>query len=358
MLLTTIWERYFLRETAKIFIFFLLGFYGLYVLIDYSTHAASFKHYHFSFLDIVKFYSFEFVTRMDVLIPFAFLIACVKTLCSLNTHNELVALMASGIKLKRLLFPFIAFSLSLTALIYFNAEVLQPMALKYNTKLDHARAKAKQKKHLSIQQIILEDNSSFIFREYDSEIKEFFDAYWVRSIDDIYRIAHLSPYTQEPTGNSVDHLQRNSDGFLVVTESSPKKTFPDMHFNKAQLLKNVTLPEALSLSELMAKFPSHGNELSEKEAYLMTTFYKKLAIPWLCLLAVLASAPFCLHFSRTLPVFFIYALSIFGLVAFYLVMEATVVLGERQMINPAFAIGIPFACFFAFFGWRFHRLKG
>lgn len=356
MMLGTIWERYFLREALKIFALFLLGFYGLYALIDYSTHAASFKHYHFSILDIIKFYLFEFVTRMNVLVPFAFLIACIKTLCSLNTHNEIVALMASGIKLKRLLFPFIAFGLSLTAIIYFNTEVLQPMAFKYNTKLDHARAKAKQKKHQSIQQIILEDNSTFIFREYDREIKEFFDAYWVRSIDDIYRINRLSPYTQQPTGYDVDHLKRNVEGFLVAIESSPIKMFPDMHFNRDRLLKNVVSPEAQSLSELYKKIPDHGNSLSEKEAYLKTTFYYKLAMPWLCLLAILAPAPFCIRFNRTLPVFLIYALSIFGLATFYLVMEATVILGERQMVDPAFAVGVPFVCFFAFFSYRFLRL--
>lgn len=356
MILTSIWERYFLRETIKIFIFFLMGFYGLYALIDYSTHAGSFKHYHFTFLDILKFYAFEFVTRMDVLVPFAFLIACIKTLCSLNTHNEIVALMASGIRLKRLLLPFIAFGLALTALIYYNTEILQPMALKYNTKLDHARAKAKQKKHFSIQQIVLEDNSSFIFREYDNMINEFFDAYWVRSVDDIYRIKYLFPHDQEPIGYSVDHLKRNPDGFLVAVESVPEKAFPDMRFNREQLLKSVTVPDAQSLSELYKKIPDHGKELSEKEAYLKTTFYYKLVMPWLCLLAILAAAPFCTRFSRTLPVFFIYALSIFGLAAFYLVIQATVVLGERQMLDPALAIGIPFACFFALFGWRFAKL--
>lgn len=356
MFLTSIWERYFLRETAKVFTFFLLGFYGLYVMMDYSNHAASFKHYHFSILDIIKFYAFEFVTRMDVLVPFALLIACIKTLCSLNTHNELVALMASGIKLKRLLLPFVVFGLALTALIYLNTEVLQPMALKYNTKLDHSRAKAKQKKHLSIRQLVLEDNTPLIFQEYDTAAKEFFDAYWVRSIDDLYRIQQLSPYTEVPTGKFVDHLQRNAEGLLVLTESFPEKTFPDMHFNKQQLLDSVTLPDAQSLSDLKEKLPSHGNELSEKEAQLLTTYYYKLALPWLCLLAVLAPTPFCIRFSRTLPVFFIYALSIFGLVAFYLVMDATVVLGERQMFNPALAIWVPFASFFAFFGWRFLRL--
>ncbi|HEV8052538.1 MAG TPA: LptF/LptG family permease [Parachlamydiaceae bacterium] len=356
MILTTIWERYFLRETVKVFILFLVGFYGLYALIDYSTHASSFKHYQFSFLDILKFYAFEFVTKMDVLVPFALLIATVKTLCSLNTHNELVALMASGIKLKRLLLPFVALGLFLTALMYFNTEVLHPMAMRYNTKLDHSRAKAKHKKFMSIQQLSLEDNSLFIFQEYDTVANEFFDSYWVRSIDDIYRIHRLSPYSVEPVGKAVERLQRTPEGFLVLTESVPEKTFSDMHFNKEKLLETVSLPDAHSLSELKEKLPSHGNNLSEKEAALLTTYYYKLAMPWLCLLAVLAPAPFCIRFSRTMPVFFIYSLSIFGLVAFYLIMDATFVLGERQMFPPALAIWTPFTLFFSFFGWRFLRL--
>jgi lipopolysaccharide export system permease protein len=356
MLLTSIWERYFLRETAKIFFFFLLSFYGLYALIDYSNHAASFKHYHFSFLDIAKFYAFEFVTRMDVLIPFAMLIACIKTLCSLNTHNELVALMANGIRLKRLLLPFIFFGFLLTGIIYFNTEVLQPLAFKYNTQLDHSRAKAKQKRNVLIQQLLLDDNSHLIFQEYRPETQEFFDAYWIRSIDNIYRIRLLSPYTSVPTGKSVEHFQRSQDGLLVITETFPEKAFPDMRFNQDKLIKSVTLPKAKSISDLKEQLPDNSQELSEKEAHLMTTYYYKLAMPWLCLLAVLAPAPFCLRFTRTLPVFFIYVFSIFGLVAFYLVMDASVILGERQMVNPALAIWGPFAFFFAFFSWRFLKL--
>lgn len=356
MVLTTIWERYFLRETAKVFVFFLVSFYGLYALIDYSNHAASFKHYHFTIFEVIKFYSFEFVAKMDVIVPFALLVACVKTLCSLNTHNELVALMASGIKLKRLLLPFVAFGLILTALIYFNIEALQPVAYKFNTKLDHSRAKAKQKKYPYIQQLTLQDNTPLIFQNYNSETKEFFDAFWVRSIDDIYRIHTLSFDTIEPMGKGVDHLQRNWDGFLVLTESFSEKTFPDFHFNTEQLKESIISTEAQSLSKLKEKLPDHGKELSEKEAYLLTTYYYKLALPWLCLLAVIAPAPFCIRFTRTLPVFFIYAFSIFGLVAFYLVLDAAVILGERQMIPPASAIWLPFTCFFAFFGWRFLRL--
>lgn len=354
--LTSIWERYFLKETLKVFALFLLGFYALYSLIDYSNHASSFKHYHFTFFDVLKYYGYEFVSRMQVLVPFAILIAVVKTLCSLNTNNELVALMASGLKLKRLLLPFIAFGLFFTSLMYFNAEVLQPMALKYNTKLDHSRAKAKQKKNRSAQSLVLEDRSTLVYQSYDPDTKEFYDAYWIRSINDIYRIRSLNPHVTPPLGKDVEHLQRNNEEQLVMTESLKEKSFSDMIFKGEKLLENTVVTDVHSISSLKDNLPEHDLPLSEKEAQLVTSFHYKMALPWLCLLAVIAPAPLCLRFSRSLPVFFIYALSVFGLVAFYLVMEASVVLGERQMTAPAVAIWLPFAAFFSFFGWRFFRL--
>ncbi|MEI8365327.1 MAG: LptF/LptG family permease [Parachlamydiaceae bacterium] len=356
MILTSIWERYFLRQTAKIFALFLLGFYGLYVLIDYSNHASSFKHYHFTLVDIIKFYGYEFVARVDVLVPFAILIACVKTLCSLNANNELIALMASGIRMKRLLFPFIAFGLFFTFLIYFNTEVLQPLAAQYNTQLDKSRAKAKQKKYLPVQQLTLEDGSSLIFQYYDEAQRAFSDTYWVRSSDDIYRINQLFPYADVPHGKTVEHLQRNQEGFIVTTEKFPEMSFNEMLFNQKKLTDSLASPDSQSLSALYHKLPVHEHELNEKEARLLTTFYYKLAMPWLCLIAVLAPAPFCLHFSRSRPLFFIYALSIFGLVAFYLVMDAASVLGERQAISPALAIWTPFTCFLALFSYRFLKI--
>jgi len=358
MLLTSIWERYFLRELSKIFVFFLFGFYGLYVLIDYSTHSSNFKKYHISFTDIATYYGFEFVTRMEILVPFAILIACIKILCSLNRNNELIALMASGIKLKRLMLPFAAFGLFFTGIIYFNSEVLQPMALKYHQHFEQTRTKEKQKKHHNpfIQQLTLEDGSSLVFQAYDIQSESFFDAYWIRSIDDIYRIRTLYPYAPIPKGITVEHFMRNSQGGLVIVEILEEKLFPEMHFNKTTLLDTVISPANQSLAALKEKLPSHRDILSEKEARLLTTFYYKLALPWLCFLAAIAPIPFCTRFSRTLPIFFIYAFSLFGLVAFYLVMDASAILGERQFLSPEIAIWMPFAIFASFFGWRYAKL--
>lgn len=355
MFFGTIWERYFLRQIAKTFALFLFGFYGLYVLIDYSNHAASFKHYHFGFVDILRFYTFEFAKQMGILIPFAILISCVRTLCALNVHNELIALMASGVRIKRILLPFALFGLFFTFFVYFNTEILQPMAWKHNTQLDHSRAKAKQKKHVPIQQLTLADHTSLIFQDYFPGLQEFFDVYWVHSIDDIYRMRRLSFSPSGLTGYSVEHLQRDAEGLLIPKEFFEEKDFSDLHFDKEALGDSLTSPESFSLSTLREKLPE-SDDLNEKEARLLTAYYYKMALPWFCLLAILAPAPFCIRFSRTLPVFFIYALSILGLVFFYLVMNAAVVLGERQVVAPAIAIWAPFISFFLFFTCRFLKL--
>lgn len=359
MILTKTWERYFLKELTKIFCLFLFCFYGIYILVDYANHSHSFHSYRFSFLDIMIFYGYEFILRMEVLIPFAVLIATIKTLCSLNIHNELVALMACGIKLKRILLPFILFGLFFTGLLYINTEFLHPQTMKYRQFIEQSRTTAKQKKHkqLFIQQLAFEDNTSLVFQNYDDASGKFLDAYWIRSIDEFYRIGRLAVDEAIPVGEEVEHFLRNKQGELIVTEFSNKHEFSDMHFNKETLLESVSSPSGKALSALKKKLPSHDAILSEKDAQLLTIFYYKLAIPWVCLLAVIGPAPFCTRFSRTLPVFFIYALSIFGLFSFYLVMDSCALLAERQAISPAVAIWVPFTTMFSFVGWRYLRCR-
>jgi len=359
--MTTIWERYFLRETTKTLLLFIGGFYGLYVLIDYSVHSSSVHHHaHFHWNQLTLYYLCEFVRRLDVMLPFALLIATVKTLFNLTLHHELVALMASGIKLKRLLRPFVQLGLFCVLLIYFNHELLLPKATKMLKRIEssYAKMRSKKKNHRpSVQYLTLEDGSTILFQRYDPSLNRFFDAYWVRSADDIYRIKYLYPEPEKPVGYFVDHLLRDVDGNLVIAQTSAEQSFPNIRLNKKRLINTISSPDEQSFSSLWEQIPLHQNLLSEKEAQVLSSFYFKLAMPWLCLLAIIAPAPFCVRFSRQLPVFFVYAFSIFGLVSFHLVMNAANVLGSRQVVAPFWAIWTPFAAFFGYFIWRYAKLR-
>lgn len=358
--LYSLWGRYFFKETLKVFILFIFCFYGLYILVDFSSHSTSFHHQvEFRWRELGMYYLCDFIKRAEVIIPFGIMIATIKTLCSLNIHNELVALMASGIKLKTLLKPFVLLGLFFVLLIYVNTEFLLPISLKHIKMIDASRSRQKNKTNIlpSVQHVILENESLIIFQDYDSLKERFVDAYWVHSIDDIYRMKYLYPFMDKPLGEYVDHLQRNAEGNLVLQDSHALKIFPEIHFNSRKLTETLTQPQDLSITALYEKLPALSKNLSEKEAQILSVFFYKITIPWLCLLAIIAPVPSCVRFSRQLPIFFIYTASIFGLVAFYLIMDAALILGSRQVMQPAVAIFVPFLLFFGFFSLRYLKLR-
>jgi len=356
----TIWQKYFLKQTLKTFLLFLFCFYGLYVLVDLSAHASSYhQHIHFRLGETLLYYASEFLKRAEVLVPFGLLLATIKTLCGLNINNELVALLASGYSLKTLLRPFIYLSLAFVSLLYVNTEFLQPHALQIIKRIDdrHHSQKVKVRDVPAVQHIALEDESTLLFQKYDAARQVFFDTYWIKNQGDIYRIKYLHPYTEYPVGQFVDHFTRNAEGRLVQKTSAVIRIFPEIKFNNAALMDTITPTKDLSISDLHKKFPEHTSIANEKHAQIMSYFYYKMAMPWLCLLAVIGPAPFCIRFTRQLPVFFIYAFSIFGLVGCYLVLDAALILGERQAVPPLLAIGAPLTLFFAIFGLKYVRLS-
>ncbi len=353
-----IWQRYFLRQWLGVFFLFLFCFYGLYILIDYASHTGTFHHQHVKLTwgSMALYYAAEFVKRLDIILPFGILIATVRTLCMLNSSRELVALMASGIKLKVLLRPFVVLGLIGATIIFLNSQFLLPYALGelkiFNTQ--QALKHSVSNKYPEVRHLTLEDGTPLLFYHYDNGTKKFFDVYWIRSIDELYRMKTLDPHGIIPEGVQVDHIVRNGQGELKVIESLPRVLFKEMLFSEQGLLETITPPEELALNELWEKLPYAEGTLSEKDAQKLTVFYRKLAMPWLCLFAVLGPAPFCVQFTRRLQAFFIYAGSIFGLVAAYLVMNAATVLGERQVLPPGLAIWTPFALIGSILVWRYY----
>lgn len=346
---TTIWERYFLREILKCFSLFLLCFYGLYLLIDYAGHVSILIGGRFFtyWKELAFYYGYEFIKRIDLLIPLGVLIATIKTLCSLNKNNELLALMAGQIPLRRLLRPFIFVGLFFTLLIYLNEQFLFPKAslsTKWADEL-HKREKYRKKEAPpAVQSLYLKDNSILLFHSYDPSQEAFLGVYWIRSFDEIYRMKSLYPYLAQPEGEQVIKLNRGETGRFVATENYLIKAFPEINIEPSQLNEVALSVEDFSLTELWYKFP-HSQQLSEKEATILATLYHRLAMPWLSFLVVIGVIPFCIIHKRQSHSFFIYVISIFALISFYLFLDAAFILGKRQIFSPLMAVLVPFSCF-------------
>lgn len=344
-----IWKKYCVREFFTVFTLFVFCFYGLYVLIDYSSHSSIFHSIRFTNTEILLYYLYILVQRLDIIIPFGVLLATIKTLTNLNVHNELTALMASGIPLKRLMRPFLFFAFLFTVVLYLNDQFILLKSVQGLQEIQdaHFAERYNQKKKDQVKYIALKNDGLLIYNNYDSSKKEFSDVYFIKSIDQIYRIQTLSMNKKKPIGKWVDRIDRQSDGKMILTDSNPVLEFPELSINKKMIQEAVIPPNSLGILQLWEKLPSEKTVLNERDAKIATSFARKIAMPWLCLLAFLGPAPFCLRFSRHLPIFYIYLWSMFGLIAFYLLLNAATILGESQVFPPLVAIWAPFGVLLA-----------
>lgn len=348
-----IWERYFIREVMKTFLLLIFSFYALYVLIDYSSRMGVFKALGLTKNQLFYYYLYTFIMRVDILIPFALLIGTIKTVLAANVHRELVALLASGIRLKKILRPFILIGLFFTLLVYVNTEFVVPRARVDLQKMEELRfLNADRAVSGWVHSLVLKDRSILLYQSYDATSEQFFDVYWIRSLDDLYRIKYLT-INPEPEAFLIDHLTRNSKGQLVQVATYERQIFPQIQFDE-----NIadTLRPAHDQSLLQLWRQLHHEHI-DKRAKIQTAFYLKMLMPWLCFLAVLAPLPYCIRFSRNPPQFFIYVLSMFGLVALYLLMNALSTMTQNQVADPFWALLLPMIAVGGSVYWRYVRLS-
>ncbi len=123
--MSPILHRYFTRELLKVFFLFIFCFFFLYTLLDYTSRLSSLG---LNFSELVVMYSCILLRRIEILAPFALLVAGIKVLCQANVRNELVALRGCGLPLQRLLSPLLTVGLAFTALMYLNLQFAVPFA--------------------------------------------------------------------------------------------------------------------------------------------------------------------------------------------------------------------------------------
>ncbi len=348
-----IWKKYFIKELAKVFFLFIGSFYFLYVLIDYSAHSKTFHQEGIRHVDILLYYLFQLANRADILVPIALLIATVKVLTTLNVRNEIVALLAGGVPLKTLMRPFLLAGALSAALLYFNFQFIQPHSLALLDGFEDRFFKEHSNQE-PIGALPLMDGSLLIYQKFDAETQGFFDNYWVKSSDLVYRIQTLYPYEKVPFGEGIAILKRE-EGQLKRIKAFDSMFFPEIQFDARALYTAIHPPRSQSLTELFSHLRWRG-ALKDKEAEAATIFFYKLMIPLASILVIFAPAPFCLRFGRHHPVFFIYALSLFGIITFFTFVNGCVILGESQVIPPFWAILTPLVLFFGFFGWKYAKL--
>lgn len=355
-----IWQRYILGNLLKGFLFFLFCFFFLYSLIDFSTHAQDFfVKGSLNFPKFSSFYSYQFIKRLELLLPLSLLISSIRTLTTLNANRELVALQASGLSLKKIFRPFFQLAIVCSLLGYCNEEVFIPKWTASFTEAKHARTKNPLKKfsHKQFTVLSLNDSSKLIYQRFDPEKNAFFDVYWISSFNDIWRMKYLSADPKEPVGQFVDHIVRNKDGLLEKTESFDLKHISSLKWDFHQLNKKQSSIKHQKISQLTKlMLENKDNQSFHLKSEIQTYFFRKLAMPLLPFLILIGVLPFCIRYSRIPPIFMIYGPSLLAFVVFFMLMNAMTIIGENRIIPPFIAVFSPLILFLTLTGKRFYKI--
>lgn len=352
-----LWERYFVRELSKLVLLLLLCSYIIYSIMDYSLRSKLFTGAEIPTSDLLIYYGWQFITRFDLLLPLALMLSTIRVLTSLNVHSELVALLAGGVRIRRLMRPFVVAALLFVLLIYANDEWVYPIAATSIERFEeqHIHHSSSSRKR-SLNVIRLDDNSKLLYQHYDLSKKRLFDTFWVRSPSEIYRAKEIYPHLTPPLGRYVDHLTRSEEGEYLCVGHYPELSLDEMAFNRGDLFAALAPAVNLSLTDLWRSRPERGQPLSDRDAQIETYLFKKLAMALLAVLAVLGPAPFCVRFGRRQPIFLIYGLSILSFVSFLTTMGAVEILGEEHVFSPALVMWTPVILCLALLAWPMRRL--
>jgi lipopolysaccharide export system permease protein len=353
------WERYIYREIFKLFWLILIISFFLYVIIDFSSRGSSYG----SDLTLQEFsllYLANFSNELDLFIPFALLISTIRILCQMNVSHEIVALLAGGISIRRILLPFLISGMLTSTLVLINYETVHNAGQKYLKKIKDRQDPTgrTQKAAERIKNLLVRDDSILFYQHYDTSRDRFFDVLWFRSFNEVVRMKYLYPHPEHSEGANIDFLIRGNDDRFKKVNSMNSQVFQELGFEEEILGIVLNNPDNQSISTLWSRLPSWDDEIiSDKDAQILTAFHFKLAIPFLCLLVVLGPAPYCVRFGRQIHIFMIFGGAIFCFVAFMTVMDAMAVLGENQVIYPTLAVWAPMVISLTYSGIQFMRIR-
>ncbi len=354
-----LWYRSILKEQVKCLLFFLFIFFILYALIEYSLHMNDFfKSRQLYFKEVVFYYFGQFLKRLDFLLPMALLLSVIKCLTSLNRRNEWLVLQTAGLSSRTALRPFFVVALASSFLLYGNFEYLLPYTLNYFDHLSTMRLHRSHfdKKRKQIHFIQLEDGSKVFYQSVDLQKKRFFDVFWIKSFDDVWKMKYLLIDSVKPIGFFVDHFERNRLGCIEKMASYERVLMNEIGFRA-----NLSLKVGF---EALPKQPKQHRGISElygslnrfavhERRKIFVTILLKMTTPLIPPLLVVALSPFCLVYDHQRRVFFIYGLGLFSLFALYSLFDSVFFFGEGEITIPALGMFASFIGITLFFTRRF-----
>lgn len=350
-----LWSRLVCARIYKKLCFYLIGFYLLYSMVDSTTHLHEFNNNSsLHVLDILCYYTHVCIKRLEILLPLAFMMALLKVLLEMNQKKELIALFTHGLKKTTFLKPILLVACSVSLILFLSFELLTPKALNYvesfeRTYFHHHEDKAAAPKFLQ-----LANHGVLIYSRHSSHPCCYLDVFYIVSESEIWKMDQLT-LSKASKGVRAEHYIKQGQGMYALQEQLSEVSFENIEILYDSEILNASSIECGSFSFLYHYLKKIAFLDKKMRGKITTYIFFKLSVLLLPFLITIACIPLGLLFSRKLPLFVIYAMCIVGMIGYFLIMDAAIILGESLILPSWIAVFGPLLFILASFIPRFIR---
>jgi len=367
-------DKYMLKQYLIPFIYCSVAFSLLYIVLDLFDRFSDFLDVKAPVMEILTYYGL-FLFKVNghnpfivVVLPIALLLATLYTMTMFARNNELTAMCASGVSLRRLMLPLMGVGLCASLFGAVIQETVGPVATRWIA--DYNKQVLKRS-----------PDSSFIVREYVYHTGPSRRQWYVKAFDQRTptRLAGVKVSQQRADGTIEMEVTAERAEWLDGTwwfYGVQKKEF-DLKGDPTGLpsarverpMEMTDYPERpddfvnemkdsdyLSTLEMVRIIQNRPNVSSKWIASHLTDIHGRIAMPWSCLVLLLLGLPATAGGSRR-PAMRSVVFGLTALFGFYFLVQVGLILGKQEVIAPWLAGWLPNLVFLVVGGILTWRLK-
>lgn len=367
-------DRYMLKEYLVPLGYIMGSFCMLYVVLDLFDRFPSFVEAKSPISDVLLFYLYYlfavngFVPFVVVILPIALLLAALYSLTMFARHNELTAMCASGVSVRRLMTPLMGVGLCASLVGAVAQESFGPMATRWVADYSKRVLKGGSEEADTVY--------NYVYDAGASHRRWLVDRFNTRTPDQLKGVKLLQEREDDSLMTEIlakraewldgswwfyglQSRPYNEAGEPAGPLSAPSETpveMADLQETPDDLLNEIQNTDYLSSWDMIKFLRARPNLSGAARARREVDIYARVAMPWSCMVLILLSLPATAGGVRR-PALRSVGFGLAALFGFYFLVNMGMILGKREILWPWLAGWLPNIVFLVVGGWLTSRLK-
>ena len=336
-------EKYIVGRLLKSFFFLALNFFLLYLIISLLSDLQDILKANLNIKDLLAGYIFNSVTISEKMLTFAFLIASLHLIGTLNYHNEITAMRTEGIGIMNLSRMFITTAILVSLFCLFIDNNIVPLLRENRSFAYQSKLKAQTPKKTIENFAYYSQDGYFIFaRKFDvgknkMEGVNIFKENGKGQLEEEIIAPQLFWYNRKWHLQNSTHYRLAGNDFIL--QSSSEEELLSLAESPSKLATHTAQSwQYLSLKELRRSIKSFSRWKSSKIANILKLeFHKKIAFSFSPFFLLLAALPFALQIKTRRAGLSSLGTAIIFYFLYYVLSSLSLALGKIDFFPPSIA---------------------